>query len=285
MSDITAAPVDGGQGAPAAPVAAPAAAAPVAAPAAPSWLEGADEITVGYVANKGWQEPKQAIESYRNLEKLMGADKAGNAVVLPKADALKPEMDAFYTRLGRPAEPAGYGLEKMAGADPEFSKTAGGWFHELGLTQKQGEQLATKWNEHVGGLTTAGETAKANAFAADDTALKASWGQAFAQNVAAAQAGARGLGLDNDTIDKLQGALGHKGTMELLHKIGSKVGESEFISGDNLEKFGSALTPGQAKAKIQERMSDKSFTTRYLNKDAEAVAEMKRLHEYAYPEN
>lgn len=284
MSDITA-PADGGQGAPAAPVAAPAAVAPVVAPAAPSWLEGADEITVGYVANKGWNEPKQAIESYRNLEKLMGADKAGNAVVLPKPDAAKPELDAFYNRLGRPAEPAGYGLEKIAGADPEFSKTAGAWFHELGLTQKQGEALATKWSEHVGSMTTAGAEAKTNAFAADDAALKSSWGQAFAQNVAAAQAGARGLGLDNDTIDKLQGALGHKGTMELLHKIGSKVGESDFITGDGLEKFGNALTPGQAKAKIQERMSDKSFTTRYLNKDAEAVAEMKRLHEHAYPEN
>lgn len=286
MTDSTASALSG-EGVPAAP-AAPAPSAPVAVapvtPAAPAWLEGADETTVGYVQNKGWQEPKQVLEGYRNLEKLLGADKAGNAVVLPKADAPKAELDAFYSRLGRPADAAGYGLEKIAGSDPEFSKVAGGWFHEVGLTSKQAAALVEKFNGHVGGAATAGAEAQAAAFQADESELKSSWGGAYNQNVAAAQAAVRGLGLDAATIDKLSASLGHKATMEFFHKIGSKVGEADFVSGDNLEKFGNALTPGQAKARIQELMTDKAFTARYLNKDADAKAEMERLHKFAYPE-
>ena len=258
--------------------------APTTPAASHSWLEGADEVTVGYVQNKGWSEPKQVLESYRNLEKLMGADRAGNTVVLPKPDAPQADVDAFYNRLGRPADPTGYKIElPKDGGDPEFAKTASAWFHEQGLTAKQGEALAAKWNEHIGALTTAQKEQLTQAYQADDQALKTEWGAAFQQNLTAAQAAARGLGLDAAAIDKLQGALGHKGVMDLLYKIGSKVGEPDFAVGTT-EKFGAAMTPAQAKATIQARMQDKGFTARYLSKDSAAVAEMKQLHDYAYPE-
>ncbi len=252
-------------------------------PAAIPWLTGADEVTVGYVQNKGWSEPKQVLDSYRNLEKLMGADKAGNAVILPKPDATPEEQAAFFNRLGRPADASGYKLDAIKGSDPEFSKQAASWFHELGLTQKQGEALATKWNEHVGGLTTASQAAQQAAFAADDAALKTSWGQAFAQNVAQAQVGMRAIG-GPEMVDKLSAAMGHKATMEFLQSIGSRMGEATFENGQTATKFGDALTPGEAKAKIAELRADKAFVARYIGKDAGAVAEMKRLHEYAFPE-
>ena len=120
---------------------------PAAPPvAAPNWLDGADEVTVGYVQNKGWEKPTQVLESYRNLEKLMGADRAGNTVILPKPDATPEEFGKFYDRLGRPSDAAGYKLQVPQGGDPEFAKIAGNWFHESGLTAKQGEELAGRWN-------------------------------------------------------------------------------------------------------------------------------------------
>jgi hypothetical protein len=235
------------------------------------------------VANKGWTEPKQVLEGYRNLEKLLGADKAGNAVILPKSDATPEEQAAFFNRLGRPTDAAGYKIEVPQGGDPEFAKQAGAWFHELGLTQRQGEALAAKWNQHVGGLGAAQVQAQQAAFAADDAALKTSWGQAFAQNVAQAQVGMRAIG-GPEAVDKLSAALGHKATMEFLQSIGSRMGEASFEGGQTATKFGDALTPGEAKAKIAELRADKSFVAKYLSKDAGAVAEMKRLHEYAFPE-
>lgn len=258
---------------------------PVVAPvAAPSWLTGADETTVGYVQNKGWKEPVQVLESYRNLEKLLGADKAGNAVVLPKPDAPQAEVDAFYNRLGRPADPAGYKIAVPEGVDPEFSKVAGTWFHELGLTQKQGEALAAKWNEYTGTAITGMKQAEEQKFQQEDQALRQEWGAAFTQELAKAQTAARALGVTPEMIDNMQKSMGHKATMQFFAKIGSKTGEPDFVTGDKTEQFGAAMTPGQAQAKIAELTADKNFVSRYINKDAAAVAEMKRLHEFAFPE-
>ncbi|VWC95938.1 hypothetical protein BLA39750_02222 [Burkholderia lata] len=249
-----------------------------------TWLGQADELTTGYVQNKGWQSAADAVKSYQNLEKLLGADKAGNAVVIPKADAAPEEMSAFFNRLGRPVDAAGYKIDVPEGGSKDFATAAAGKFHELGLSQKQGEALAAWWNQTAGEQTTAATAARASQFQADDAALKTAWGQAFQQNLVHAQQAVRGLGLDGAMIDKLSDSIGHKATMELFQKIGSRMGEDSFVAGDGKEPFGNALTPGQAKARIAELMKDKTFTARYLNKDADAKAEMERLHKFAYPE-
>lgn len=282
MTDITT-PVADGQGAPA-PAAAPAVAAP--APAAPSfgWLPNADETTVGYVQNKGWTEPAQVLDGYRNLEKLFGADRAGNTVMMPKADATPEEMGKFYDRLGRPSDAAGYKLEMpQTGGDPEFAKTASGWFHELGLSEKQGRELAGKWNAHISGLQTAQDTANQQKFQADDMSLKSEWGQAYTQNLNHAQAAVRGLGVSPEQIDAMSSTMGHKATMELFQKIGSRMGESDFVTGDKLERFGNALTPGQAKAEIQSLREDKGFVAKLLSKDKDAMTKWTQLHQFAFP--
>ena len=248
------------------------------------WLEGADETLVGYVQNKGWSEPKQVLEGYRNLEKLLGADRAGNAVILPKPDASPQEMDAFFNRLGRPADAAGYKIEMPEGADPAFAKQAGEWFHKHGVSQKAGEGISAEWNTHIKTLMETQKAQAEQAYAADDAALKSEWGAAFQQNLTQAQTAARGLGVAPEMIDQLSQTLGHKATMAFFQKIGAQMGEAEFVTGDKAPKFGSAMTPGQAKARIQELTRDKNFVSRYVSHDTEAVAEMKRLHAFAHPE-
>jgi len=263
-------------------VASPPASAPAASAADASWLGQADELTTGYVQNKGWKTGADAVQSYQNLEKLLGADKAGNAVILPKAESTQAERDAFYNRLGRPVDATGYKLDIPEGGNKDFATAAAAKFHELGLTQTQGEALA-KWNNEQMATMQTGLTAqKQQAFEADQLALKNEWGAAFTQNLAHAQAAMRGLGLDAPTVDALSATLGHKATMELLQKIGSKSMESDFVSGKGGGE--AALTPGQAKDQIKAKMNDKTFVTRYLNKEADAVKEMARLHQFAYPE-
>lgn len=294
----TSASVDNGQGgtptsaaiatapaAPAAPTGDQITAQPTAPAApAPSWLEGADETTVGYVQNKGWNDPKQVLDGYRNLEKLLGADKANNAVIIPKAEADQKEWAALYDRLGRPSEPTGYKVELPKGGDEQVHNAVLAKFHELGLSKTQGETLANWYNGLTVEAMNAQEAQRQAAFQADDQAIKTEWGQAYTQNLAQAQAAARGLGLDAGTIDKMSEALGHKGTMQLLQKIGSKMGEDTFVTGDKGEGFGSAMTPGQAKAEIQSLMADKDFQAKYLSGNADAKARMAKLHSFAYPE-
>lgn len=293
-----AAPVETGQGA-AAPAAAP---TPIAssdainvAPVAPTgsqsaapapnpikWLEGADETTVGYVQNKGWSEPKQVLDGYRNLEKLLGADKANNAVIIPKEGADPKEWSALYDRIGRPTGPDGY--KRIEGNSPELQNQMYGKFHELGLTKQQGESVA-QWLHELGSTQRQqAQQAQQQRFQQDVEAIKQEWGLAYNQNLAAAQNAARGLGMDAETIDRISGVLGHAATMNFLQRIGAKMSEDTFVTGDKTENFSAALTPGQAKSQIQELMSDKDFTRKYLNGDAQAKAKMESLHKFAYPE-
>jgi hypothetical protein len=294
------APADGGQGAapasssaalaaapaaPAAPTSQQAATPAPAAPVAPAtWLNGLDEVTTGYAQNKGWDNPAKAIDSYRNLEKLLGADRAGNTVILPKADADAKEWGALYDRMGRPADAKGYNVPMPEGGDPKVHEMSMAKFHELGLTKAQGEQLATWYNGITAEAMGAQAAQKAQDFQVQDQALKSEWGAAYTQNLAQAQQGVRALGLDAATIDKLSDALGHKATMAMLQKIGSGLKEDALISGDNLQSFSGALSPGQAKAEIQTLMSDKNFVARYMGKDKDAMAKMDALHKFAFPE-
>ena len=42
-----------------------------------AWLPNADADTKGFIETKGWQSPADAVTSYRNIEKMLGADRAG----------------------------------------------------------------------------------------------------------------------------------------------------------------------------------------------------------------
>ncbi len=257
---------------------------PIATPPVIPWLEGADPAVVGYVQNKGWEKPTQMLESYQNLEKVLGADRAGNTVVLPKPDAPKQDVDAFYNRLGRPADPTGYKFEVPAGSDPEFAKGAAATMHELGLSKDQGEKLGAWWNSQVGNATKAAQDQALIKNQEQQEALKTAWGAAYKQNEQIAAAAARGLGLDTAAMDALDKALGFDKTMMLLHGIGTKIGEPTFEGGNGAGGFGAALTPGQAQAKIAELKSDKNWVARLISKDAAAQAEWTQLHKFAYPE-
>lgn len=259
-------------------------ATPAANGTAPSWLEGADDLTKGYVQNKGWDTPLKAIDSYRNLEKLLGADRAGNTVVIPKHDAPPEEMAKFYERIGRPSAPDGYKLEVPEGAPKEFAAKAAEWFFNHGVPKAAAEGVATEWNKFMTEQKTAMDAQKVQAFQADDVALKQAWGGAFVQELAKAQAAVRALGVTDAQLDSFQASMGHKATMEFFAKLGAKMGEPDFTTGGGQKGFGEAMTPEQAKAKIAELTQDRDFVKRYVNKDSAAVAQMKELHAFAYPE-
>lgn len=273
-------------------VAAPAGTAPVAAPetvavappAVPAtWLDGADELTTGYIANKGWKGPLEVVKSYTNLETLLGADRAGRTVVMPGPDATPAELSAFYTKLGRPEKAEDYQLPVAEGSTPEFASAAAAKFHELGIPKKAGVAL-TEWLQSAAGEhTKAQATAAATAFAADDAALKTEWGGAFDQKLAAARAAKNGLGLDDASINKMSASLGHKATMNLLANIGAKTSEHGFVAGEGTTQAGGALTPAMAKDKIQALRKDADFSKRYLAGGVAEKAEMARLQSYAFP--
>lgn len=270
-------PANAGAGAPPNPT-------PPSPPAPQTWYAGADELTRGYVQNKGWDDPLKAVSSYQNLEKLLGADRAGRTVVLPKEGATPEELNEFYAKLGRPADPKEYKFDVPDGAPTKYAEGFRAKAHELGLSAAQVAGLAGWNNEFAKQAQESLAAERAAKVNAEDAELKQRWGAAYPQELGKAQAAARGLGVSPEVIDQLAAGMGHAATMELFRAIGNRIGEAEFVSGDGKTPFGAAMTPEQAKAKIAELRADKAWTKAYIEGDAEKKAEMARLHAFAYPE-
>jgi len=256
---------------------------PTAAPSTPSleWLTGAPEDITGFVQNKGWKSPVDAIEGYRNLEKHMGvpADKLLRLPDWDKAD--KTELDQFFGKLGRPADPKGYEINVPDGTPADYADAARIKFHELGLTAKQAKALVD-WNNEF--ATTAGaksQEAYKQAVAQQDAELRKEWGQAYDQEIGSAKNAAAALGIKPEEIDKLEQSLGFAGLMKVMANIGKRIGEDTFVSGGGSNT--GAMTPAGAKARVQQLQGDKEWTAKYLSGNIEARAEMERLMRFAYP--
>ena len=267
-----------GAGAPGA-GAAPAGVAPTAQPSPGSvWTAAFDEDTNAYVSNKGWKEPQDLLMSYRNLEKFAGGAK--NLLELPPEDASPEQLDAFYTKLGRPASPDEYGIRPPEGADPELTNWFKGTAHKLGLSAKQAQALYGEWNGMSGAMQEKLQAQQAQESEKAIGSLKQEWGQAFDTNIGAGRRAVAALGLDAGKLAAYEEKLGTAEMLKLFATLGSKMGEDSFAGERGEGGFGT--TPAQAKAQIADLKLDKGFMDKYLSGDKDAVSKMSRLMEAAY---
>ena len=241
------------------------------------WDNIEDSDLKGYVANKGWKDSTELARGYQNLEKLLGSEK----LPMPKGDDDVEGWNKLYTKLGRPETPEGYGIKAAEGQDPTLANAAASKFHELGLTEKQGQALTNWWAEQSQGLLDAQSAAQAQSAEQAIAELKNEWGNKYDENIELGRRAAREYGLDADALGKIEGALGTKGLLDLMAKIGRGQGEAEFI-GQGKTSFG--MSPEAARARIQALKGDAEWTGRYLKGDADARAELERLHRLGYPE-
>lgn len=266
-------------------VAAPTEVVEAEAPAA-NWTDGMEEMTQGFVENKGWKNPEQMLESYQHLEKTIGVPPE-RVVHLPK----EGDADGWgevYGRLGRPEEASGYKLNEIELPDGGVDLTPNlrEWAHDAGLSQTQTSQLYDKYNARVVELGEEMQTQKAEQATADEQALRKEWGGAWEENIAAGTRFRQRFGLDDATVDKLEDALGLRGLLELSASIGRGLGEHQMPSGaeDSGEGLTYGMTPGAAKAKIGDLTLDKDFMEQYMEGRPEAVNRMTRLHSLAHPD-
>jgi len=251
-------------------------AATTAATAVPDWTTGLNEDLRGYVQNKGFKDPAAAIDSYRNLEKLMGVPKE-RLLKLPEKDD-DPAWSEVHARLGRPASPDEY---KIDGENKEFAKWAKETFHGLGLNKKQAEALFGKYNEFAKGHSTKQMEAQVQQAQASEAALKKEWGAAYDQNVMTAKKAAMTFGLTKEVIDKLESAMGYAEVMKFMSTIGSKVGEDSFVASSSSSRGFGVMTPEQAKNRISGLKQDREFIAKLSQGNAEARAEWDRLNQWA----
>lgn len=247
------------------------------------WTTGFPDEVRGVIQTKGWKSPADAIGSYMNLEKLMGADKAGRGVVLPKDDAPAEEWSQFYQRLGRPESVDGYKLPLPDGDTGAFAKTASQWFHEAGLTAKQAETLAAKWNEYAGGTMQSQQAEFEQKAAVDLQELQTAWGDKFEANAELARRARREAGLSDEEGLAIERALGLKKAAEVFAFLGKQFAEAPMKGGEGASRSSFGATPEDARARIAALKNDAGWTAKYLSGDADARAEFERLHRIAFP--
>jgi hypothetical protein len=226
----------------------------------------------GFVENKGWKSPADAVESFVNLEKLFGADKAGRTAVLPKDENDAEGRKAFYAKIGVPDSADAYELPLPDGDDGSFAKTASGWFHQHGVPKAAAQGIAKAWNEHISKLVADGEAAEKQASEHAANEVRASWGPEAAKKEEHARRAFRHV-FGEDKLATYEKALGTAEFLKMAALVGEKIAEPGF-AGEGGGGGSFSMQPSVAKARIEELR-----TKRLANQisEKEFFAEMERL--------
>lgn len=241
--------------------------------------------------NNAYPTPESMAEKAWNLEKFIGADKAGRGVVAPKADAKPEEWQAFYRKVGGVPEKAdGYKVPEPLVKDPlamKFREHA----HKTGLPPMFFDSV-------MGFITAEGKTAQESSLAEFErrgkqemTELQAEWaGPAWDQNMEHYRRGVKTFipheNADQleDIVTRMEGAIGTKLTMKIFAAVGSGIGEHAFHGGEGGGGSPTGMTPEGARVRIRELQADKEWGKAFANGDADKKAEWERLHKIGYPE-
>ncbi len=281
MSEVTAPAAPATQTPP--PAAPPAAAPPppsAPAPQASEWTAGLNDELKGYVQNKGFKAPQDVLESYRNFEKLHGVPQE-RLLKLPE-DMTGPEGRQVWERLGAPKESKEYGLKPTDGKPDPMADWAENTFFKLNMPKGMAANLMKEFGSYAEAQRAAQTEQQKNAQTTALNELKTKWGTAFDQNVNMVTQGAIALGMSNDEVAALGSAIGPAKASELLLKLATATGEHSFVTGGG-PGGNRVLAPDQAKAKINDLISDKEFSKRLGAREPAAVREWDQAHAMAYP--
>lgn len=248
-------------------------------PDSSSWVASLSQDHKGYVENKGFKDVSAIVDSYRNMEKLIGVPKE-RLLKLPEKDD-DPTWNDIYGRLGKPEKAENYELKPFNEDTKEFTDWMRGAFYDLNLTKKQAESLNAKMNDYWTGLQSKAQEIKVEKVKAQEQSLRKEWGAAYDKNVHTARKAAMDLKLDANDIDALESALGFDRTMKLINQVGTYLGEDRFVSGASA--FDGALSPAAARDKMEALKRDPEFVKRYTQGDYSAKQEMDRLHRMMFP--
>jgi hypothetical protein len=261
MTEETAAPVEGQ-------------AAETEAPAVTSWLEGFDADARGYVETKGFKEPADLLNSYRNLEKLRGVP-AERLIKLPEKMDDAEAMGEVFDRLGRPEAADKYTRALGDEFNDDVFKGIASEAHKLGLTDAQ-----------FAGMQQATAQFAAKVQEAQDAQIASEFDEWKGKNADGFNAAARAMAQAGVSEEQLEGILtGNKAALyDFLAKVGAGLNEAPVTQGDN-PPAGFEMTPAAAKSKIQELMADEAFMKQYLSTNqkvrAPAIARMEALQKAA----
>ena len=231
------------------------------------WIEGVtDPTTRAWAEAKGLQNGsfENVLGSYHNLEKMVGADRAGRTITLLGDDASPEERDAYFNKLGRPESAAQYSVALPEGVtDDTRLNMMRDKAHELGISDAQFSGLAEADAAYIS-ATVQGVNDKAVISAADAEAqLRTEWGAAFDLKVAGIDVAAHKLGLSDDQLNGLREAMGPVESMKFVDSLNTKIGDHSFDEGEKI--IPGYKTPGQAREELDNLSLNKEFMDAWMD--------------------
>lgn len=256
-----------------------------------SWLDSLDADLQAHVTNRGWQNDNadtavvKAVKAHAAAQKHIGVPE-DQIVRMPK-DAADPAYAAVYERvagLGAPPSPEGYALgdvkfkdgSPLAEADAKFVREVGAAF-KLPVHVVQG--IAQRFVARGDEASTAGAQQSQAAQAANDTALKSTWGAQYdtqAASVAKVVDGLKTLGIG---VSPQGDPAAHVAQMAGLLKLADQFKEAPWLGGGNpaqTDEFG-ALSMEQAERQMETFKLDDAWRGKFFSNDQATLDQYTRL--------
>jgi len=252
------------------------------------WYETIPEPPVKeLMAQKNYKTPHETAVAYYNLNKIASTEES-KKVIIPGADAKPEELDAFYTKLGRPANPEGYNdvfkFDDKVKVDPTVLDFGKKLAHKLGLDPKRAKTMADDWNAFA---AEQGQKSATTWSADNDKAVetvKQKWGAEADAMIEGGRRVYKSLGLDDKLMTQIEAHIGAAPVIELLARIGKATAEGGFMGGGGGGGSGdpNAMTPEAAAIEINRLNGDKDFQEKYMNRHhsehESALARMNALY-------
>lgn len=255
------------------PAAAP---APAAAPTPAAWYGdlSANPELKAFAETKQFKDPAAALESQRNLERLVGVP-ADQLIRKPK-DANDAEgIKAYRAALGVPDVPEAYGITPQDNpASHDFVKWASETFLSADVSKENAAKIVAGWNAFAVAEELRGKERDAVAFQNGMAKVQAEWGTAFGERMELAKremrAVSHALGVRIEDGDQMfEGLKTAAGGGPLLIKMlayyGARTSEDKFQGSGNVPAF--TPTPEQADAKMAALLADPEWTKAYSGGD------------------
>jgi hypothetical protein len=229
-----------------------------------------------FFKQKGYKNPAQTFDALYSATRMMN----GNAVEIPsEADekTTPQQWDAFYSKLGRPANKTEYKLDfgkdaegKPIAPDPMLAEFAQDVAYNMGASPKKAQKLVDMWNEFATKSMNAQNEKLRTESQAAMTAFNQKWGNDGPSAVEAGKRAVKALGIDAPMLNQLEGMVGTGVVMELFARIGKASGEGKMIDpgpGGGDPNDPDRMTPEQAAAAIKRLDGDAEFNKKYMTRE------------------
>lgn len=234
------------------------------------WWDSIPEDKVReHVKAKGYKTPAELAMGNYSLTKLQTG--ATDVVNIPGPNATQNDWDAFYHKMGRPATANDYDLKFGEGVQVDDKMVGFGkeLFHKMGLSNTKANEAASAWNEFVAKQNADAIEAANKANTEALAKLELEWGADLETNRAAGERVIKAIGLPEDMMNAVEGAIGVAPLVQMLAMIGRKSDEGAFLGGGNRgdPNDPANMTKEQAQSKINELNADNAFQSKYTDKN------------------